>query len=273
MTSPYAWAILALVAIASLVYAIVCQQKNKEKKEFSYVKKSVSLIIGNKSKYEKLSVFYDGEQIEDLTVSSFTIWNSGNRTLFGNDMVETKELTISVKNNHAILDTNLIAQTEETNRFSIKQIDNQTVKIFFDYADKKDGLVLQVIHTGANNDLTLDCKIKGGKQIKNYVGNENTNKFSKNTLNKVMIGLMVCLFICTFSFAIFSLTRIFNPTAMEFLFSKPNNQTPTRGYYIFTSAIFGFYSFLIAFLFLSAIKTVFGIGIPKMLKEYSGLKK
>ena len=161
MDSPIAWAILAIIAIVSFIYAIICQQKNKEKKEFSFCLKSNHLIRGKRSKFEKLSITYDGQQIEDLCVSKFTVWNSGNRTLNRTDMVESKELTISVTDECRILDVELIACSDETNGFSVKIENEHTVKVLFEYADKKDGAVIQIIHTGTNESLKIECKIKG----------------------------------------------------------------------------------------------------------------
>ena len=200
MDSPIAWAILAGIAIASFIYAIICQRINKERKEISYCLNSNSLIRGKKSKFEKLSIAYDGQQIDALCVSRFTIWNSGNKTLNHTDMVDSKELTISVVDKCKILDVELIACSEETNNFSVRIEDEHTVKIFFEYADKKEGVVVQIIHTGNDEDIQIDCKIKGGNPIKNIV-NETAPKFIRKVVSKdifekasiISMGIMIVL--------------------------------------------------------------------------------
>lgn len=166
--NPYAWAVLALVAIMSLVYAIICQHKNKKKFELTYVVKSNELIRNSQCNFEKLSIFYDGKSIDNLCVSKIAIWNSGNTLLNKSDIVDGKELTISTSKGNMILEINIISKTEDTNNFSIISVDEQTKIINFDYADIKDGITIQAIHTGGSKDIDISCKIKGGRPLKTF---------------------------------------------------------------------------------------------------------
>lgn len=277
MDSPIAWAILAIIAIVSFIYAIICQQKNKEKKEFSFCLKSNHLIRGKRSKFEKLSITYDGQQIEDLCVSKFTVWNSGNRTLNRTDMVESKELTISVTDECRILDVELIACSDETNGFSVKIENEHTVKVLFEYADKKEGVVIQIIHTGSDENIQIDCKIKGGNPIKNIV-NETAPKFIRKIVKKdifekasiIYMGIMIVLFFCmSVLFAI----SIFNPKLQAFLMSP--TMTPieysseVQNSAIIMSVTFFICSIITGAMYIPLIKKYFNIGIPKTLKKYS----
>lgn len=272
MDSPIAWAILSLIAIAGFVYAIVCQCINKEKKEFSYSLKTNHLIRKKKSKFEKLHVAYEGQEIENLCISKFAIWNSGNRTLNDVDMVETKELTIYTLNESKILDYELVLSSEKTNNFSIQRIDEHTIKIFFKYVDKKDGIIVQVIHTGYEEDIQIDCKIKGGKPIKN-TENEMVSKTIKNVSNRmhflekpilIVIGIMISIIIL---FSIFFLIAIFDTRLQSVLFSPVLSTQDGRTILITFAIIFGTYSLIMSILYISLIKRRFGIGIPSVLKK------
>ena len=277
MDSPIAWAILAIIAIVSFIYAIICQQKNKEKKEFSFCLKSNHLIRGKRSKFEKLSITYDGQQIEDLCVSKFTVWNSGNRTLNRTDMVESKELTISVTDECRILDVELIACSDETNGFSVKIENEHTVKVLFEYADKKEGVVIQIIHTGSDENIQIDCKIKGGNPIKNIV-NETAPKFIRKIVKKdifektsiISVGLMIVLIFCmSVLFAI----SIFNPKLQAFLMSPTmtpiESSSEVQNSAIIMSVTFFISSIIMCAMYIPLIKRYFNMGIPKTLKKYS----
>lgn len=277
MDSPIAWAILAIIAIVSFIYAIICQQKNKEKKEFSFCLKSNHLIRGKRSKFEKLSITYDGQQIEDLCVSKFTVWNSGNRTLNRTDMVESKELTISVTDECRILDVELIACSDETNGFSVKIENEHTVKVLFEYADKKEGVVIQIIHTGSDENIQIDCKIKGGNPIKNIV-NETAPKFIRKIVKKdifekasiIYMGIVIVLFFCmSVLFAI----SIFNPKLQAFLMSPTmtpiESSSEVQNSAIIMSVTFFICSIITGAMYIPLIKKCFNIGIPKTLKKYS----
>lgn len=49
MNNPWAWGVLSVITILSFLYAVYCQQKNKEKKEISYAQKSTVLVQNKKA--------------------------------------------------------------------------------------------------------------------------------------------------------------------------------------------------------------------------------
>ena len=273
MNNPLAWAILAVIAVISLVYAIICQYKNKEKKEFSYRKKSNTLIHKKKSKYEKLSITYDGHHIEDLCVSAITIWNSGNRTLNSYDIVQSKELKIKAINNNKILDIYVVKVSEPTNNFTVNKTDEKTATVSFDYADKKDGIVIQVIHTGNEDDLRIDCKIKGGKPIKNYSKKTlpyyYVRAIKKDAFSKpFLILVMIVLFFVLITAIVFTIS-IFNTDLQSALITSGemvNTPTTSRSIAISFSIGSWLYSFIVLFLWIPLAKTAFDLGIPRKLK-------
>lgn len=272
MNNPYAWTVLSILTIFSVAYAIYTYRKSKEKKEFSYSQKSSTLILKKKSKFEKLSIVYDGQQIDDLCVSKFTIWNSGNRTLNSDDMVDSKELTITAIDGNKILDTEIIICSEKTNKFSIKIIDDYTAKIFFNYVDQKDGFVMQVIHTGTSDSLQVNYKIKGGMPIKN-IDNETIPKIFEKSVNKdklykcMLIATATMLFLILIIAIFFSIAIFSENLQVDFLAepaASPRSQAITM------SITFWIYELIMGSLFFPIFKKAFSIGIPKGLKRYSG---
>jgi hypothetical protein len=199
--STIAWLVLSVIAILGFVLSIVFYLKSIEKKEFSYYLRSTSFISKKEPKFTKLAVTYDGQQIDDFNVSKFIIWNSGNKTINASDMVESKELTITSPVDGIILDSEIIACSDNTNKFSIQQIDDHTIKILFEYVDKQEGVVIQIQHTGLDNILKsgmdnifkIDCKIKGGKPIKNI----------ESQGRKIIIKILFCFCFLTCIILIF----------------------------------------------------------------------
>lgn len=277
MDSPIAWTVLAVLAVLSFFYAIYCQHKNKEKKEFSYLKQSNILIRKKKSKFEKLSVSYDGQEIEDLCITKFTIWNSGNKTLNDVDIVKNKELTIATCDDDKILDVELIICSEETNEFRIVKIDERTVKIMFDYVDKKDGVVIQIIHTGTSDSIDIKCKIKGGNSLKSNV-NDASMKIFKKVFTKVDIDKFFVVFACIlivftlFLAGVFTIA-IFNEQLQSLIISKLKEdatvlQNPQL-VAVVISILFWFMGGLLTALYYPIIKRLFNMGVPKKLKTHT----
>lgn len=266
-----------VIGLIGIVLAIVFYQKGKEKKEFSYCLRSRTLIRKKKAKFEKLSIVYGGKKIDDLCVSKFTIWNSGNKTLNASDMVSSKELTITAIEDSKILDVEILKCSEETNKFSSHLRGERAVKILFDYADKMEGVVIQIIHTGSNDSLKIDCKIKGGRTVESFSNRKNSVFFALNrVLGQSQKFFAVYMAICMLIFlglATFFTLKVFN--LQETLFSQKEmvlqssseDQSGTGN--VVLSVVFWGYFLSLLFIGIPTIKRAFMIGMPRPLKKYS----
>lgn len=280
MSSPIAWTILSAIAIFGFIFAIISHFSNKEKKEFSYVIKSNALIRKKKSKFDKLMIKYDGQQIEDFYISKITIWNSGNKTINESDMVNSKEITISVEEGDLILDSEVIVTSEETNNFTIRKIDDRTIKVLFDYTDRKDGAVVQIIHTGTSEIVHIDCKIKGGKPIKNYNNDFATSFFYEFFKNNVFLkasAILICfLTVLWLALTIVCTVSLFDSGLRDALISPPEikvkNECDTKSGWILMTVVMWLYCIFFVLIGLPLIKKIFKIGIPKALKAQSGFE-
>lgn len=279
MTSPVAWAVLAASTLISVVLAIVFYLKTKEKKILTYCHRSSSLIRRKKRKFEKLSITYAGEQIDNLSVSRFTIWNSGNKTLNKDDIVATKEVTITALGENKILDAELILCSEETNKFSVAITDEHTVKVLFDYIDKREGAVVQILHTGTHDTLSIDYKIKGGLPIKKFI-NERFFRVIDKVFNRritrkifpvIFAVMLVVLLVVTLiqSMAVLGIDAhaiSLEPNAVREL-PVPESKSDAASRVIV--GILWFYSLIYLVLGIPLLKIMFMIGMPRSLKKHS----
>ncbi len=197
--SPYAWAALSLITVISLILAIYFGISSKKVKRFYYFKKTNKLVSFNSNKPSSLHLFYDDTEIQDVSVTRIAVWNSGNDVINAEDLVESEPLSIKNKkyeDDFKILDTSIEYVTDKTNDFKLLPMKNSkddsehekhseddsehekhseddsehenlllegTVK--FNYVEKRDGFILQVVHTGSPDNIYLDCRIKGGQNI------------------------------------------------------------------------------------------------------------
>lgn len=168
MNNPYAWLTLALCTVFSVIYAIYAGVKGKEKKEISYIVNTYKIVQAGKNMIPEFQISYRGQTIDDLAVTRFVIWNSGNRLLNSNDIVDTKPLSITSNDDGPnILDASIIKRSEESNKFTIDKKSAHCAEIQFDYIDKQDGIIVQILHTGSAKNISLSTLIKGGKKLKN----------------------------------------------------------------------------------------------------------
>ena len=154
--------------IFSVIYAIYVGIKGKEKKEISYIVNTYEIVRAGKNMIPKFQISYCGHDIDNLTVTRFVIWNSGNKLLNHTEIVDTKPLSITSNDDGPdILDASIIRYSEESNKFTVKKTSSHCAELKFDYMDKRDEIIVQILHTGSAKNISLSGLIKGGKKIKN----------------------------------------------------------------------------------------------------------
>jgi hypothetical protein len=194
MDNPYAWLLLSLCTIISFVFAIYTWIVGRKIKEISMDYISNDIITQGKNPIPKLDINFDGKTIEDLTATTFYIWNSGNDVINCEDVVG-KKMKIKCKS-EAVLDAQIIKQSDDSNNFSVDGFTATDINLIFDYIDGGEGVRIQVLHTGSSNDLSVSCKIKGGKPVRNYTElkkNKGLSGFWRECLNEILPLLILSL--------------------------------------------------------------------------------
>lgn len=267
MENPYAWAVLSMCTIVALIFAIYTWFAGKKKKEISYFKSTFKVVKAGKSVIPKLDLLYDGQNIDDLTITKYAIWNSGNEVLNWSDIVIVSPLRI-ICNNAKILDVQIIEQSDETNAFKILDKKDNYVKIEFDYVNINDGIVIQILHTGDAADIDVDCRIKGGRKPRNF--NHNLKKNSKkNKKHKIIaitaMGIDVFMIWAMSFFLIAEKIGIITEKTLKntAFFSDSINDT-------FGIILLLILAVIILITYIKLIKRTFYIGVPIKLRKNIG---
>lgn len=145
MSNPYAWAFLSLCTIISLVFAIYTWVVGKKTKEFSIAYLDNKIIERVELREPRLKITFAEKEIRNLTSSYIYIWNSGNDTIYADDIVATKLLEI-VSRYCDILDAKIISQSNDENSFSVYEFTQEEVWISFEYMESGEGITLQILH-------------------------------------------------------------------------------------------------------------------------------
>ena len=156
------------IGIIGTVLAIIFQVKSKRTKEPCYAMKTETLIAGYSAKFDDLIIHYKDKEIENLSVSKIAFWNKGGETIDRSDIAPKSPLLIVANDEVEILDTKVLQQNNRSCNFSIQLVEELNMApILFDYIDKGQGAVFQVIHTGTSpvSDLYVVGDIKGAKNV------------------------------------------------------------------------------------------------------------
>ena len=176
-----------LIAIIGVITAVFFYYRGKKVKSPCYAIQSFNIVRDLVSKIESLEMLYDGTPIKNLTVTKIAFWNAGRDTINSEDIPTTKPLIIRTRGESKILDAKVHSMKNPANRLSISTSEDQlSSKIEFEYLDKGEGGVFQLIHTDINDQsIEVHGLIKGaGSPTKKYIP-FNSNLIQLNSSKKI----------------------------------------------------------------------------------------
>lgn len=97
------------------------------------------------------------------TITKIALWNAGNQTINESDVVPSKPIELTLPKGASLINAQVLLERHKENNFRLKTISNIIVN--FDYIDEKEGIIIEVIHTGSSN-LKVEGKIKGIKKLR-----------------------------------------------------------------------------------------------------------
>lgn len=122
-------------------------------------------IIGNISLKlpNEFEVTVAGVRIDSLQKSQIVIWNGGTTTINGADIVAEDYLKIVFGSSTRIFSVNVTALSRKVNKFTAEKdslLDNEVI-LNFDFLDRKDGVIIEVLHTDSEKEPRITGTIKG----------------------------------------------------------------------------------------------------------------
>jgi cell division protein FtsW (lipid II flippase) len=246
-SNPQLTILSVIVAVVSVAVSVIIYLKSKREKVPKYSIKSYNIIKDFVNIFEALEVSYAGQTIKNLTVSKIVFWNAGRETIDKDDIVAADPITISTKGDYKILDQKIISINNETNKFSVKKSDGHSkVELEFEYVDKNDGAVIQIIHTGySSKNIEIHGRIKGAGKLKLAKLEIIPEKYTLfifgllGGLSGAMTAYIQNLYNLDDTYLILGLiVTVFTLGCLYIIFRKLNNKLP-RGLEIFTENIFG----------------------------------
>lgn len=141
--------------------------KSKKNKDLRYILKTYNLIKDHSSKFSNLSIKYNGADVKNFTVTKVIFWNNGKETIDGKEITVKEPLKLKIRENHRILDANVIQSNNPASQVTISEIKDDYLTIQFDYLDYLNGAGINIIHDGEASDIIeFIGKIKGLRRIK-----------------------------------------------------------------------------------------------------------
>ena len=157
---------IGIIGILIGIYTLL----GKKEKSPRYAITSNNIIRDFVSVFKPLEIKYSNQEIKNFTITKIVFWNNGRETINKEDVVNADPISIHIKDGYNILDKEIIGKNENTNNFSLEDsADKSSFNIEFDYIDKHNGIVIQILHTGKSSDDIEFCgRIKGVGKTRLY---------------------------------------------------------------------------------------------------------
>lgn len=151
------------LGVIGLIAAVVMFRWSRQRAIAAYQQRGSLLLGHNASELpSELSVTYRGRQIPRLTKTLLVIWNAGEKTINGADIVERDPLRIEIDAGGELLAVSVLKVSREAINFELRQ-DPKTSStlVLFDFLDPGDGATVELLHTCENRFVTAVGTIKG----------------------------------------------------------------------------------------------------------------
>jgi hypothetical protein len=264
------------LALLSIVLGFILWKKGKINKQLCCYKSYFHLVGGEKKKFEKVNISYDGKTVDDITVTNYTIWNCGNSVINNVDMADGRNVKINSNDDAEILDAQILVSSDESNKVECQVLNGKEVNVDFSYLSEREGFVIQIVHSKSSEALSVDYKIKGGKPLKffkdkseflktlfdpfSFLRKKSAPPFFRNLIPFVIALLLMCL-------AVFFTVCWANPDVAKIL--EPKQKADSSSDVIAVCVGMWFYTIFWTWAFLPQLKDLFNMGIPRKLKKFS----
>lgn len=156
------WAIGLMAIIAAWVF----YRRSKIQARLVYQQRALRLLDAGSEGFpvpDEVEIFFKGAKVPRLVVTQIVIWNAGNATIRGEDLVQSDPLRFTFSGDSRVLRVRVLNVSRSVNDLKAEThpSESNVVTLRFDYLDENDGAVLEVLHTGEGRFSAARGSIKG----------------------------------------------------------------------------------------------------------------
>jgi hypothetical protein len=113
----------------------------------------------------EVEIFYKKKEVQRLTLTKVYFWNAGKKMMSGDQVVEEDPLRCEFRFDppDEILKAHVATSTNRVNKVTVSEADNQNniLLIDFDYLNSKDGVRIDILHTGKDRYPDIKGSLRG----------------------------------------------------------------------------------------------------------------
>lgn len=157
--------ISGLLGIGGLIFGYVSYVRSRRRTKMAYVHLGEHLLGSTADSLPPLiDVLYDGIAIPRLTKTLVIIWNNGENTIDGADIVPKDPLRLQVGADGEILSVSLLKTSRAVTDIRIDYAESTEANealLKFDFLDANDGVVVEILHTSTDRKPRISGTLRG----------------------------------------------------------------------------------------------------------------
>jgi len=153
----------SLIGILGVVAAVATYLLTRQRTILAYRTRGVRLLGTTEARLPTdVTVNFRGKPVPRLTRSLVVIWNDGERTIGGSDIVASDPLAVDAGDDAEILSLTIARASRTSIAFSCNLGPTKNkANLSFEFLDRSDGGVVEVLHTGEQRHMKLTGTIRG----------------------------------------------------------------------------------------------------------------
>jgi hypothetical protein len=160
-------AVLGLIGtVIGLILAVYFYRKSLKAIGADYYIATNHLIGPLRSRYSELRIIYQQNEITSFSSSKAFLWNRGSEAIRSTDIAPSAPLVIDTEGSEVVLDHKVLYCSSTHSKVSTRSQGYRRILIDFDYLDPKEGIILEVLHTGGPASISLSGSVIGGGEIR-----------------------------------------------------------------------------------------------------------
>jgi hypothetical protein len=158
LSTPWVGTVLAIISLAAAAYFY---RKSKSVSRLSYQADEITVVGGATAAFpQDLEIRFGGVVVPRVTATRAILWNAGNTTIRGDQIVGSDPLRFAVPDGCTILRASVAKRTREANAVSLAAEGN-SVLVSFDYLDPNDGVAIGIFHSADRRQITCSGTLRG----------------------------------------------------------------------------------------------------------------
>jgi len=103
------------------------------------------------------------DELSKLVRTNIYLWNSGNKSIRKEDLVDKDRLRIELKKDLKIYSYNIAKNTDFSNGMAIDYISDNVIYLCLDYLEPRDGVRIEILHDNESSNAKMRGKVIGAR--------------------------------------------------------------------------------------------------------------